>query len=65
TCYEPGLRNITRENQASINLGTTPFAFSNVNKFNYSPGVMSLPLIAGSDGRNFTSGCVSLCLQQL
>ncbi|GFQ00509.1 wall-associated receptor kinase 2, partial [Phtheirospermum japonicum] len=59
TCYDQ-FGNITRENQASINLGTTPFAFSNVNKFTIV-GCDEFALIAGSDGRNFTSGCVSLC----
>ncbi|GFQ07582.1 glycosyltransferase family protein 64 protein c5 [Phtheirospermum japonicum] len=38
----------------------TPFAFSDVNKFTIV-GCDEFALIAGSDGRNFTSGCVSLC----
>ncbi|GFQ00506.1 wall-associated receptor kinase 2 [Phtheirospermum japonicum] len=59
TCYDQ-FGNVTRENRAWINLGTTPFAFSDVNKFTIV-GCDEFALIAGSDGRNFTSGCVSLC----
>ncbi|KAK6125983.1 hypothetical protein DH2020_040291 [Rehmannia glutinosa] len=58
-CYDQ-LGNITRQNSASINLLTTPFAFSDTNKFTVV-GCDEFALIVGSGGRNFTSGCVSLC----
>ncbi|KAL3622758.1 hypothetical protein CASFOL_033366 [Castilleja foliolosa] len=59
SCYDQN-GNITRQNRAWINLGNTPFAFSDVNKFTIV-GCDEFALIAGSEDRNFTSGCVSLC----
>ncbi|KAI3447801.1 hypothetical protein Pfo_004466 [Paulownia fortunei] len=59
TCYDQ-FGNITRQNRASINLVGTPFTFSDTNKFTVL-GCDEFALIAGSEGRNFTSGCVSLC----
>ncbi|KAL0336743.1 UNVERIFIED_CONTAM: Wall-associated receptor kinase [Sesamum calycinum] len=59
SCYDQ-FGNITRRNQAFINLVSTPFAFSDINKFTVL-GCDEFALIAGSEGRNFTSGCVSLC----
>ncbi|KAL2500227.1 Wall-associated receptor kinase 2 [Forsythia ovata] len=51
---------LIRNNTASINLASTPFSFSDSNKFTIV-GCDEFALIAGSEGRNFTSGCVSLC----
>ncbi|KAL6503265.1 hypothetical protein OROHE_023894 [Orobanche hederae] len=59
TCYDQS-GNVTRQNQATTNLLTTPFTFSDTNKFTIV-GCDEFALIAGLDGRNFTSGCVSLC----
>ncbi|KAL0344439.1 UNVERIFIED_CONTAM: Wall-associated receptor kinase [Sesamum radiatum] len=59
SCYTQ-FGNITRRNPAYINLVTTPFSFSDTNKFTVL-GCDEFALIFGSEGRNFTSGCVSLC----
>ncbi|CAI9097266.1 OLC1v1033652C1 [Oldenlandia corymbosa var. corymbosa] len=45
---------------AWTNLGGTPYSFSDLNTFNVI-GCDDFALISGSQGRNFTSGCVSLC----
>ncbi|XP_057486998.1 putative wall-associated receptor kinase-like 16 [Actinidia eriantha] len=60
-CYaQSGL--ITQDNPAWTQLGdTSPFTFSDtLNKFTVI-GCDDFALISGSLGRNFTSGCVSLC----
>ncbi|KAL0426225.1 UNVERIFIED_CONTAM: Wall-associated receptor kinase [Sesamum latifolium] len=59
SCYSQ-VGNVTRRNPAYINLATTPFSFSDTNKFTVL-GCDEFALIFGSEGRNFTSGCVSLC----
>ncbi|XP_073044528.1 wall-associated receptor kinase 2-like [Primulina eburnea] len=61
-CYtESG--NITRQNTIGINLTGSPYSFSEFNKFTVV-GCDDLAVIVGTSGRNFTSGCLSLCSQQ-
>ncbi|CAA3024223.1 Serine threonine kinase [Olea europaea subsp. europaea] len=58
-CYtETG--NLTRQNPMSINLTVTPYSFSEKNKFTVV-GCDDLAVIIGFSGRNFTSGCLSVC----
>lgn len=52
--------NQTSRNPIWINLASTPYTFSDANKFTIV-GCDDLALISGTEGRNFTSGCVSLC----
>ncbi|XP_011077536.1 wall-associated receptor kinase 2 [Sesamum indicum] len=60
-CYtETG--NITRQNIIAINFTSTPYSFSDSNRFTVV-GCDDLAVIVGSSGRNFTSGCLSLCSQ--
>ncbi|KAA8517761.1 hypothetical protein F0562_015234 [Nyssa sinensis] len=59
-CYNQS-GGLIHENTASSDLDTSPFTFSDTaNKFTVI-GCDDLALISGSDVRNFTSGCVSLC----
>ncbi|KAL0426230.1 UNVERIFIED_CONTAM: Wall-associated receptor kinase [Sesamum latifolium] len=58
-CYNQ-FGNITQENRVLVDLATTPFTFSDINKFSVL-GCDEFALIAGSEGRNFTSECVSVC----
>ncbi|KAL2557881.1 Wall-associated receptor kinase 3 [Forsythia ovata] len=58
SCYNQ-LGNWTRGNLVSISLAQY-FSFSDMNKFTIV-GCDDLALISGKEGRNFTSGCVSLC----
>ncbi|KAK2980032.1 hypothetical protein RJ640_020058 [Escallonia rubra] len=51
---------VVHENTASTSLLTTPYSFSEVNTFTVI-GCDDFALISGSDQRNFTSGCVSMC----
>ncbi|XP_027070452.1 wall-associated receptor kinase 2-like [Coffea arabica] len=51
---------LVQDNTAWTNLGTTPYSFSELNKFTVI-GCDDFALITGSEGLNFTSGCVSLC----
>ncbi|KAL7265581.1 hypothetical protein ACSBR1_003374 [Camellia fascicularis] len=52
---------LIHQNTAWIKLGDSPYTFSETaNKFTVI-GCDDLALILGSEGRNFTSGCVSLC----
>ncbi|KZV38494.1 wall-associated receptor kinase 3-like [Dorcoceras hygrometricum] len=61
-CYtESG--NVTRDNQAGIDLAGSPYSFSELNRFTVV-GCDDLALILGREGRNFTSGCLSLCSQK-
>ncbi|CAI9782375.1 unnamed protein product [Fraxinus pennsylvanica] len=58
-CYtETG--KLTRQNPISISLTVTPYSFSEKNKFTVV-GCDDLAVIIGSSGRNFTSGCLSVC----
>ncbi|XP_057801212.1 wall-associated receptor kinase 2-like [Salvia miltiorrhiza] len=43
-----------------INLGPSPFTFSDKNKFTVI-GCHEMALITGSMGRNYTGGCISIC----
>ncbi|CAI9782371.1 unnamed protein product [Fraxinus pennsylvanica] len=52
--------NITRENPVAIDFTGTPYSFADSNKFTVV-GCDDLAVIVGSSGRNFTSGCLSLC----
>ncbi|KAK4478453.1 hypothetical protein RD792_013928 [Penstemon davidsonii] len=61
-CYNP-TGNVTRQNQILINFTGSPFSFSDSNRFTVV-GCDDLALIRGSSGRNFTSGCLSLCSQR-
>ncbi|KAK6125982.1 hypothetical protein DH2020_040290 [Rehmannia glutinosa] len=58
-CYDQ-FGNITSQNRVMILLDGTPFTFSDTNRFTIV-GCDDYALIAGSDDRNFTSGCVSVC----
>ncbi|KAG8377044.1 hypothetical protein BUALT_Bualt09G0127100 [Buddleja alternifolia] len=58
-CYDQ-FGNKTRENGNSINLAGTPYTFSDTNKFTII-GCDEIARIDGSEGRNFSSGCVSMC----
>ncbi|XP_073153394.1 wall-associated receptor kinase 2-like [Henckelia pumila] len=61
-CYtETGIT--TRQNLTGIDLTGSPYSFSELNKFTVV-GCDDLALIVGTSGRNFTSGCLSLCSQQ-
>ncbi|XP_073034243.1 wall-associated receptor kinase 2-like [Primulina eburnea] len=61
-CYtESGIT--TRENPTAIDLTGSPYSFSEFNKFTVV-GCDDLAVIVGTSGRNFTSGCLSLCSQQ-
>ncbi|KAG8374424.1 hypothetical protein BUALT_Bualt11G0130400 [Buddleja alternifolia] len=57
--------NITRRNQISINFTSTPYSFSDSNRFTVV-GCDYVAVIRGfrSSGRNFTSGCLSVCSQR-
>ncbi|CAI9782372.1 unnamed protein product [Fraxinus pennsylvanica] len=58
-CYNQ-TGNITRENLAWVNLTGTPYSFADSNKFTVV-GCDELAIVVGMSGRNFTSGCLSLC----
>ncbi|KAK2996899.1 hypothetical protein RJ639_025169 [Escallonia herrerae] len=58
-CYNQ-TGSLVHENIAWTNLLATPYSFSEVNTFTVI-GCDDFALISGSDQRNFTSGCVSLC----
>ncbi|KAG8374434.1 hypothetical protein BUALT_Bualt11G0131400 [Buddleja alternifolia] len=58
-CYTDS-GNITRENPIEINFTSTPYSFSDANRFTVV-GCDDLAVIVGSSGRNFTSGCLSVC----
>ncbi|KAL0336747.1 UNVERIFIED_CONTAM: Wall-associated receptor kinase [Sesamum calycinum] len=58
-CYNQ-FGNVTQDKKVSIDLATTPFTFSDINKLSVL-GCDEFALISGSEGRNFTSGCVSVC----
>ncbi|KAJ0878735.1 putative EGF-like domain, wall-associated receptor kinase [Helianthus annuus] len=51
---------VTVDNYAWINLGSLPFAFSQRNKFTVI-GCDDFALITGSNGGDFSSGCLGLC----
>ncbi|KAM7463941.1 hypothetical protein LguiA_032062 [Lonicera macranthoides] len=51
---------LLHENSAWTNFETTPYSFSEANVFTVI-GCDEFALITGSDNRNFTTGCVSLC----
>ncbi|CAI9782370.1 unnamed protein product [Fraxinus pennsylvanica] len=60
SCYNR-FGTLTRQNVANIDLKpSSPYTFSDSNKFTIV-GCDEFALIAGSEGRNFTSGCVSIC----
>ncbi|KAG8374425.1 hypothetical protein BUALT_Bualt11G0130500 [Buddleja alternifolia] len=63
-CYTDS-GNITRENSIQINFTSTPYSFSDANRFTVV-GCDDLAVIRGfrSSGRNFTSGCLSVCSQR-
>lgn len=58
-CYDRS-GNLTRENRVLINITTTPFSFSDVNRFTVV-GCDEFALIGGLEFRRFTSGCISVC----
>ncbi|KAL3536542.1 hypothetical protein ACH5RR_005003 [Cinchona calisaya] len=58
-CYnESG--GLIHENHAWTNLETTPYSFSELNKFTVI-GCDDVAVLTGSGGRSFTSGCLSVC----
>lgn len=58
-CYtESG--NVTRENAVSVSLISTPYSFSDANRFTVV-GCDDLAVLLATSGRNFTSGCLSIC----
>ncbi|KAL2479437.1 Wall-associated receptor kinase 2 [Abeliophyllum distichum] len=61
-CYNQ-TGNRTRQNPVAINFTGTPYSFADTNKFTVV-GCDDLALIRGSGGRNFTSGCLSLCSER-
>ncbi|XP_022856853.1 putative wall-associated receptor kinase-like 16 isoform X2 [Olea europaea var. sylvestris] len=61
-CYSQ-TGNITRKNPAWINFTGTPYTFADLNKFTVV-GCDDLAIIVGTSGRNFTSGCLSVCLER-
>ncbi|KAH6837554.1 hypothetical protein C2S53_009861 [Perilla frutescens var. hirtella] len=58
-CYDTS-GSVVRENTASSNISTRPLSYSPLNKF-IVVGCDDLALVSGGGGRNFTSGCVTLC----
>ncbi|KAH6837555.1 hypothetical protein C2S53_009862 [Perilla frutescens var. hirtella] len=58
-CYDRS-GSIVQENTASSDITGTPFSYSPLNKFTVI-GCDDLALVSGGGGRNFTSGCVTLC----
>ncbi|KAK4478450.1 hypothetical protein RD792_013925 [Penstemon davidsonii] len=58
-CYD-ALGNRIRRDRVIINLATSPFTFSDSNKFNVV-GCDDLAITIGSEGSNFSTGCFALC----
>ncbi|KAH6824750.1 hypothetical protein C2S53_010825 [Perilla frutescens var. hirtella] len=58
-CYDR-LGVVVSQSEAAINLAATPFSFSDANMLTLV-GCDDFILMKGSQGRNFSSGCVSLC----
>lgn len=58
-CYSQS-GSITPKGNVRFNLSETPYTFSDANMFTVV-GCDEYALIVGSQGRNFTGGCVSLC----
>ncbi|KAL3531677.1 hypothetical protein ACH5RR_005198 [Cinchona calisaya] len=58
-CYNQ-MGNLTSQNPIFIDVSRTPFSFSNANMFTIV-GCDDFAVIGGSEGRNFTTGCFSLC----
>ncbi|KAL0375360.1 UNVERIFIED_CONTAM: Wall-associated receptor kinase [Sesamum radiatum] len=53
-------RRVSQTNYASSDITGTPYSYSELNKFTVV-GCDDFALVTGGGGRNFTSGCVSLC----
>ncbi|KAK6118268.1 hypothetical protein DH2020_048054 [Rehmannia glutinosa] len=51
---------VVQRNSASSDITGTPYSYSELNKFTVI-GCDDFALVTGGGGRNFTSGCVSLC----
>lgn len=58
-CYDKS-GTVVLKNTASSNIIGTPYSYSELNRFTVV-GCDDLALVTGAGGRNFTSGCVSLC----
>ncbi|KAL8517231.1 hypothetical protein ACS0TY_015453 [Phlomoides rotata] len=58
-CYDR-TGSVTLFNRASSNIIGTAFSYSELNKFTVV-GCDDVALVSGAGGRNFTSGCVTLC----
>lgn len=54
---------VTQQNGISINLTTTPYSFSDTNRFTVV-GCDDVAVVVGTRGRNFTGGCVSGCSRE-
>ncbi|KAI3750477.1 hypothetical protein L2E82_21115 [Cichorium intybus] len=59
SCYNRSGQ-LTQENQGWTDLGTTAFTFSQKNKFSVV-GCDDFALITGTNGADFSSGCLGLC----
>ncbi|KAH6798358.1 hypothetical protein C2S51_034842 [Perilla frutescens var. frutescens] len=58
-CYDR-LGNVVSQSEAAINLAATPFSISDANLLTLV-GCDDMILMLGYEGRNFSSGCLSLC----
>ncbi|KAF8410189.1 hypothetical protein HHK36_002711 [Tetracentron sinense] len=58
-CYENGAR--THQNSPWINMNAAPYTFNDTRNRFIGVGCDTLALITGSNGRNYTGGCVSGC----
>ncbi|PIM98097.1 hypothetical protein CDL12_29424 [Handroanthus impetiginosus] len=58
-CYDRSGANV-QSNTASSDISGTPYSYSDLNKV-FLVGCDDIALVAGGGGRNFTSGCVTLC----
>ncbi|KAH6824753.1 hypothetical protein C2S53_010828 [Perilla frutescens var. hirtella] len=61
-CYDEAGR-ITRREEIAIDLTSTPYTFSDSNRF-VVVGCDDLALLRGSSGRNFTGGCLAGCCRR-
>ncbi|KAH6824754.1 hypothetical protein C2S53_010829 [Perilla frutescens var. hirtella] len=61
-CYNKS-GNTTRYDSILFNLTTSPYSLSEINRFTVV-GCDDLALVAGTSGRNFTTGCLSVCSQK-
>ncbi|KAK4478462.1 hypothetical protein RD792_013937 [Penstemon davidsonii] len=63
SCYN-ATGNITRQNTIIFNFTGSPYSFSDSNRFTVV-GCDDLAIIRGFSGRNYASGCLSICSRSL